>query len=499
MRRWAIAALAMCGGCNWVFGLESTTSSKQPDARPFGMIRMSQLVGPSTNGADQAPTQTRPMPDPHGRFASLDGDFQPIEKYDEATGEFPYPAELANQQWRFEYTLPGQVPHELQWQPAEGIGHIVVPVFGRPDREKQKPNTGFVVKPPSTFFATGTELFTTGYWTQTLVTAQPLEVNLDFSTLAPVSGDFGVTNVDDRIVALGPFEPLPTTTDCFQRAVIASASAPVVSEQVLTPITLANDAEPDSAAIDYVGGSFLPFGTRLNDALGRDEPGTRKGSVDGRVYFGRLAHSQLPAFTTTIGTDDVPAPFMLPLAWCPYTTMNAMNFNIGMRIRWPLAAYAFLANDRVVSGVRLRSSLATITLKDGSSDDYLLDYPIKIAIKPKLGGADLDLGPDNQAIPNTPADLTFDFEDAPSSDVDYYEITLYRLAGTALQPVRVYVGATEAKKGSIHFDPAIMMPNEEYVFAIRTIRGRPEARAYNFLPVTLPQAIATVFTKTFHR
>jgi hypothetical protein len=497
MRRWAIAALAMCGGCNWVFGLESTTSSEQPDARPFGMIRMSQLVGPSTNGADQADVLTRPMPDPHGRFASLDGDFQPVENYDEATGEFPYPAELANQQWRFEYTLPGQVPHELQWQPAEGIGHIVVPVFGRPDREKQKPNTGFVVKPPATFFASATEIYTTGYWTRTLVTTQPIEVNLDFSTLPPASGDFGVTNVDDRIVALGPFEALPAPPECFQRGVIASASVPVISEQVLTPVTLANDAEPDSAVIDYAG--VTSFVSRLNGALGGEDAGSRKGALDGKTYIGRLAHSQLPGFTTTIGTDDVPAPFMLALAWCPFMATMPVDFNIGLRIRWPLAAYAFLANDRVVSGVRLRSSLATIVLKNGSSDDYVVDYPIKIAIKPKLGSADLDLGPDDQAIPNTPADLTFDFEDAPSADVDYYEITLYRLAGTALQPVRVYVGATEAKKGSIHFDPAIMMPNEEYVFAIRTIRGRPEARAYNFLPVTMPQVIATVFTKTFHR
>lgn len=498
MSRWPIA-LAICGGCNWAFGLEATKASDaQPDAQ-FGYITMEFLVG-GADMANQTPVATAPLTDPKGAYAQLDGAFTPI-MYDVARGEFPYPAHLANEVWRFEYTPPGDVPHELQWQPAEGAGHVAIPIFGRVERVKRPASTGFRLSPAATFFPDQTTIMTTGYWSSSTITGNPTTFDLDFATTPPRSGGFAATAAKDVIVALGPDAPVqtvPASPSCVGRGGIAASQAPEVFDGVLAPVSLVNDTTLGSASFIIPPG-VLP-GPRLTLALGGTGANTRADDPNASaIYVGRLAHSLMPAFTSRLDLEDVPAPLMIPLVKCPPIVNGVASFLTGGRdLGFELATYAAFVNERVVSGVTLRSSLVGITVK-GADDNYVLDFPVKIATAPLLGSNDLDAGADNQAIENTPVDLTFSFEALEGAEVHYFEVTLYRLAASSLVPIRVYTSTSSTSTGKIHFDPSVMTPGVEHVFAIRTYRGRPQARAFDFRPVAMPQAVASVFTRTFHR
>ena len=108
----------------------------------------------------------------------------------------------------------------------------------------------------------------------------------------------------------------------------------------------------------------------------------------------------------------------------------------------------YASNDRVVSNVRLRSSLAAIAAGN-AQNVYELTFPVQLATAPKLGAHDLETEADGDAVGLTgPVDLTFDLEmpGPENPSVDYFEVVLYKLAGSSLVPVRIYVGPDPSKR-----------------------------------------------------
>ncbi len=100
-----------------------------------------------------------------------------------------------------------------------------------------------------------------------------------------------------------------------------------------------------------------------------------------------------------------------------------------------------------------------------------------------------------------PITLQFSLEsDAALAKPDYFEVVVYRVQN-GLHPERVYMStdlpAIRVTPVKLTIDPTVFVPNTEYVFAIRTYRGRPDAPSGDFRRATYPQAVGTVFTRSF--
>src|SRR5262249_31048136 len=92
-----------------------------------------------------------------------------------------------------------------------------------------------------------------------------------------------------------------------------------------------------------------------------------------------------------------------------------------------------------------------------------------------------------------PLELVFDVESATTLAADSFDITLYAIANGKLDRQRVYT-VTEHK---LRFDPSVLQPATEYVFEVRSYRGRPDVARANFATNSYPQYSATIFTRTF--
>jgi hypothetical protein len=73
---------------------------------------------------------------------------------------------------------------------------------------------------------------------------------------------------------------------------------------------------------------------------------------------------------------------------------------------------------------------------------------------------------------------------------------LFRLSGSQLVPVRVFVQPDPTAR-QVLVERSLITAGDEHVFAIRSIRGRPNASVGDFRTLASPQAIATVFSRTF--
>ncbi len=499
MRLWAITGgLGLCA-CNSVFGLDPThgPDAATPIDAAFHPTRLSFLVGPSTDAADQGtPYVAQVTPDPAPRVAALGQTFLDTPYRD--MGVVEYPPELVGTTWRLEYTPPGDVPHEVQWNPPDGAGHLIVPLFGRPARTEVPPNTGYETKMGTHMFPAGSRIYTTGYWTQTLVVAPTQNPSVDFSQTAALSGVKGAPDAAGKDVVL--VAEYVTTGACTVAQIVGSALVPEIQNGTQQQFALTPNTESGSITFSYADGNVTTAQNRLKVALGGGDVRTRSGSEKARAHFGRTPHTQMPLFTQQV--DGVPGPILITLATCdiapgPLTTPNFSKAGTNLSFRGAMFTYA--ANDRVVDGATLRSSIATVAF-ESTLDNYVADFSVLLPINPRLGIHDLDTGSDDQPIENTVQELTFEYEDPTGSsrDVDYVEVTLHHLVGTAFEPVRVYVLPNPAVR-TLSFDPSVMIAGDTYVFSIQTYRGRPDARTFDFQTVRSPQAVATVFTRTFKR
>ncbi|HLL24168.1 MAG TPA: hypothetical protein VK427_18680 [Kofleriaceae bacterium] len=491
MRPWPTTLLALCA-CNQVYGLDRTEAldASTLDAA-YRSTRLSYQVGGRNAFANQTDVTLAPiMPPPLVRAGALD---QPLQDVPYVDGQVLYPPGLVGTTWRLEYTAPGELVREVQWSPPDGGGHLTVPLFGSPARTKLAPGTGYQLTLPTTGFSARAVVYTTGYWLAA-TTAQTLTPVVDLSTTAPLNGPFGAPDQAD-VLAIVDYDVVPACP--LVATVAASTVAPPLVDGAKTMVTLERDLASKTPAITL--SMFGDVATRLATALGGGSPGTRKGDDTGsRKFFGRIAHADMPAFTSAI--DDVPAPVMIKLSECLPSAPMQMVRDLGSALSFRPAAFAFASNDRIVGGVRLRSSIAGVALvTPATNDSYTVVFPVKLALSPRLGTTSLaETTDEGGAIGDAPRDLTFDLESGSGLRVDYFEVVLYELASARLVPIRTYV-SPEVEKRTIRFDPTILTPGSTYVFAIRTYRGVPRAPMNDFTAVDEPQAVGTVFTRTFTR
>ena len=494
MRLLAATLLALCA-CNQFYGLDPTRVVDAPPDAPDRQVRLSMLVGGATDTATEAPSAIVDVtPDPKPAIALVD---KPLVKVGYgAGGVVGYPIEFVGKQWRLEYTPPDGTPIEVQWSPADGAGHAIVPVVGRVERTKVPTGTGYSVQmkklDQSLFLFTDPVVYTTGYWSATPAIASAT-LPVDFSVAPSMSGPTGAPSAaaKDVVVAIN-YSVDTATTGCRYASSAGAALATELQHGAMTVLDLARETSSESVLLTYKGETPLQAQSRLFTALASrtdDQSGSR-------VAYGRLAHTGLPAFTTTI--DGVPAPTIIPLATCPITIQQPPSlFDGGGALSFAKGMFAFVSNDRMVGGVRLRSSIAAVGGLVSGTSTYEATFNVPLATTIKLGADDLTVG-DGGLIASTPSDLVIGIEQDTMLVVDYYEVALYRLTSNSLELVRTYVGANP-NAATLRFDPSVMTPNAEHVFAIRTYRGRPDARQSDFSTVQGAQAVGTIFTRTFRR
>ncbi len=511
MRAWlGVWGVCAASGCNAILGLGDTVAidaAIPPDALMIP-AKLTYEVALTTPDRRQDPTiLSLPIePAPVVRIGLLDQPLVETSYLD--SGAFGYPQELIGLPWRVEYKPPGDTVHEVQWSPAAGEGHLVVPHFGRRARTAAAPGTGYQIMTSNNTEWHGvndgttpnrTTIYSTGYWTRTALTGgTTTSINLDLSTVAPLSGAPGVPDgsLGDVVVAIDR----AVAGECFVAGASAAFIATPLSPGTLVPVTATAGGGAVALEIHYPQGRATLL-ARLAAALGsRHHAGV--GNDVAAATFGRAAHTDMPGFTHEF--NGIPAPLFVPLVECPVPgiagQLSTPPFsNPGVLKDLPGALFAYVANQRQAGSTRLLSSLASLTTATvGMTATPSFGVPLATTVL--LGAHDLASDTDAQVIDATPLTLTFQVESTPGADLvlDYFEVVLTRIDGATPVPVRVYVGNDVAKR-SIRFDPAVMEPGVLYGFAIRTYRGRPDARRGDFRRIAYPQAMGTVYTRSFSR
>lgn len=521
-------------GCNQVFGINPTrtydASIDVPPDQPHVLLNWqiatviaTDVPGGASSGApDPLPTFAAIDPPPRLRIAPLTaspgaadpnpalGAFQPADYLPilmQEPGAIAIPREDVTRPWRLEYTLTDNIPHEVQWLPGDKQGHLTVPVFGRLDREPAPVGGGYTIVPengPGTY--TAPRVFTTGLWTEGVVSPLPTtsKIEYDFAAALTLSGPTGrpdATRGDRALVV--DFE-----SDSLSLCRFANGSAPIapatIDSGAHSQVTPTWDASRKDVKTDAVPGDAL---TRLSDHLG----GLGKLDMDrSQLLFGSAAHPGMPGLTGTrtvskLGQLVLPVPVMTPLLQCPAFTQPPLprTAQPGMLDDFPRVLHVQLVASRLALGVTLASGLETTLESSAAAADtvgFKIAFPAPLATQiqlatPQAGVVALDGADEQVAI--GPASGTFVLrftpEVGPNLRADYHEVRLHQISGGALITQRIYTVTAP----SVLIDGALLVPGADYVFEIRTYKGHPRAQQGDFAPVDYPYGAAIVFTRTF--
>lgn len=496
--RWC-AACVLLAGCNQIFGLKPTKEfdAALGDAIPEAPLPHVQLtwqvatLKPTGEPADTvgfAPI----APAPKVRIAPKDGAF--VDATYGADGSIEYPQSFVGAPWRIEYTIGVDAPVEVQWQPPDGQGHLIVPLFGRVDRNTPPINGGYTITAVGASGFSLPRVFTTGMWTETTsahLTINTNRVDMNFANAVPLSGNKGAPDSaqGDRGL-LVDFQNLPS--GCRHSVGSADFAPDLMDSLVMVMPTWMTRVRTPTV---NVGVAELG---RVADALG---PGLT-GTAGGDQLVGYVPSVLMPGFSAS-NPPLLPAPLMLAMAQCPSSAMvPTVNAPVHLEDKmFPRVAHVQLTNHRTVGGTTLTSAIEADVLPKTSTpttDLFNVTFPAALATKPLLQTPSqqmIDLVGASDNIPLTPASgtyvLSFTAESGAYS-IDYSEVTLHEIVGTSLMPVRTFTFTGT----SVAIDGASFAAGKRYVFEIRTHVGAPTAAQGDFTQVAFPQGLAIVFTRT---
>ncbi|HEX8107330.1 MAG TPA: hypothetical protein VF516_06345 [Kofleriaceae bacterium] len=532
MRRVAGVGWLLLMGCNRIFGIAAT----QPwDAGPDVTIDMPhvvltwQLATTSPSGAPSPQLEYPPFAAgvaPQIRIATLDGPFMPpLASYssDAATPGWilvprsyfePSGSPPAIRPWRLEYTLPGGIPHEVQWAPDDKTSHLVVPMVGRLDRVAVPAGSGYTVTWTSSFTFTGMDtprVLTTGLWT-TGLTGMPLAgakmVDYDFGNATSLSGPKGSPDPaqGDRGLVV---DYLPDPDNKGFQCNVAVASTPLTQLALSGTGHTAETAVWDTARPKVNSDlPLLPIEGRLTNALG--PLNTVVSRLDSQLAFGVVPSTSFPGLIGSSKDFKLPVPVMQTLLQCPVgpNAPGPMDMaSIPGTARptqlgdFPTAVHVQLVDGRPVPPLTdpLFSGMETV-ITASAGGGFQLSFPAAIPTgilltTPAGGKVDLINSPEHVAVGAPTGAFLLDItpETGVGLRADYYDVYLRRITGTALTVERIYtVTAPE-----VRIDGARLAPGADYVFEIRSYAGHVMAPRGDFAPVDYPYGSAVVFTRTF--
>lgn len=512
MRTVAIGLLALAG-CNQIFGLDAVKIADAPGDQfiPPPRVQLTlQVAKTKRTAVDLGPDpvlEQAPIPGAAVKIGLLDGSALIDAIYDPVDGGIDLPRQgFLGAKWRLEYTPVSGPPIELQWTPTEDKGHFIVPVFGRLERTPPPTASGYRISvsggPAS---LTQARLFTTGIWMDIGrgTAVSPVEVpggGAGYDQLPPQSGEKGVPDAAGDLGLLTIFAP--AAGNCVVSSGSAAFAGIPLVQGSKTPIT----TEPFTNAGRTITVGYQPALSdfRLEGAL--DDRSPLGMTSTGVVAHGYAPHDRMPALTQTF--LGAPAPLMIKLAECPFGATNLGPFSDPPELgEFPRIAYAEVTDTRMIGTTELVSSIATVSTATGSSFEANLGVPLALGpIALSDGATSFALsGPsDDIAVPvgTGSLDLTFRLEGVGT--VEFFQVNVFRVdAALGLVAERSYIATDVAKDAitdvivaPVRIDRAMFTAGNQYVFAIQTHRGRPEAGVGNFSTVAFPQAVATIFTRT---
>ncbi len=517
MRCAAGAGLLLLVGCNQIFGITPTQSWDAPVDVIADMPHVAltwQVAATAPSGGPDPLLAYPPFAAaiaPRIRLATLDGPFQPADySSDPATpGWIQIPREYFTLDtsghaatWRLEYTMPGGVPHELQWTPMDKLAHLTVPIVGRLDRPPAPSGGGYTITADlHTGTYTGPRLLTTGLWTEGLanIPSSGAPVDYDFSNANSLSGAKGRPDPTqgDRAFLVDYFTDSSGSqaTGCRVASGSAALTAVALQPGAHTVQTVTWDAGRSMVSSDVVGIGFVG---RLTTNLGMLH-GTFSAQLS-TLLFGAAPSTDFPGLTGASPALLLPVPVMQTLLQCPYNVAalpsTAQPALLG---GFPTVVHVQLVDTRQILGVTLASGLETV-LASSTGGGFKMAFPAAMATQIKLatptrGVLDLGGAADQLAAGAPSGSFTLSFTPEAGSDVrvDYYEVTLHRFTPDELTSERVYTVTAP----SVRIDGALLAPGADYVFEIRSYKGHVRAPLGDFAPIDYPYGAAIVFTRTF--
>jgi hypothetical protein len=537
MRRLASVGWLLLVGCNRIFGIAAT----QPwDAGPDVIIDIphvvltQQVATTSSSGAPAAQLDYPPFATglaPQVKIATLDGELATVTYHNDAAEPgwieipkpyFDHPAGSASPRtWRLEYTVPGGVPHEVQWAPEDTVGHLVVPVVGRLDRVPVPTGSGYTVSLGVNFSTPPTHnprVFTTGLWSSgpteppVNIAVGQSSIDYDFGKAVSLSGTKGIpvaAQGDRGLVVDYVSDPDAKGIKCNVAVGAATLETLALSATGHTVQAGTWDMSRLAVTSDIPGvGAFA----RLGPALGA--LGAGASNVDSQLMFGVIPSSSFPGL---IGTSDdfrLPVPVILPLLTCPAapnemgppdTASIPRTAQPTLLADFPTALHVQLVEARTVAApsITLYSGMETV-IAAPAGGGFQLSFPASIPTKIKLttptaGTIDLVGGPDQAAIGAASGAFTLDFvpETTPGLRADYHDVYVHRIIATSqgnqLTTDRIYTVTAP----QVRIDGSAFHIAGDYVLEIRSYAGHVAAPRGDFAPVDYPYGSAVVFTRTF--
>jgi hypothetical protein len=414
-----------------------------------------------------------------------------------ADGTIAIPADYLNHPWRLEYTLADGIVHEVQWQPDAQVGHIVIPIFGRPARTPIPAGTGYTIKPtggPGGY--TFPRVFTTGLWSAGPVPA-PLPagttIDYDFANAKSLSGDLGTPDpalgdhafVVDYVVDSHTSCRLATGGAAFDPTVHAGVHTAVMPAWDLTPKSFqpgTNDVSRLSTISDLINGAVDSTSSMVMIGVMPTTAVTGLFDSTGRLHRGIM-----------------PVPVVIELAECPFNTAGTLNAQFPSAfLDLPMIANVQLLGDRQVLGASLLSGLENIVQLDGQGG-YVSTFPAPLATQISLTAPDikvaLDGASDQVAVGTVHGTFSLDFTPESGAGIrgDYYDIILRHFTQNGLVTDRIYTVTSP----SVKIDSALLTANTDYAFEIRAIKGHPQAPHGDFAPIDFPYGQTTLSPRTF--
>jgi hypothetical protein len=505
MRGFAAIALASLG-CNQIFGLAPT--DPLPDAPPIlPRVRLTWQIADKRASEPSTRIEFPPLdPAPTVRIARLgsawtDADYQP-------DGSIEVPDDFPGTSWRIEYTFDGGAS-EVHWNPARNDGHLTVPRVGRLERAPVPAGGGYRITPVGGAKThPRARVYTTGIWTDGELRNGAETVDYPLSQARPLSGPIGAPDAmrGDRAI----FVDIAIAEPCATVASTAAAEAPALTT-TLTSISPSYSGEGFDDLISYAPGDPA---IRLIGALGSRVglPAPVERTVLGYVASGAMpdfigpVHGLLSLADPPVADPPLPGPALLPLADCRgrRTQLPLAIRALKALVDFPLVVHLQTWDERRpgADGPVLSSGLAASATS--TTNSYSLETRVPFARAPiRLGAIDLDAA-DRVPVSTAsgPLELTFGIDSARHAD--FYELVLYEVergANARLVRTRALRSAlptfSPGVNPSITFEPSILTPAKEYVLSIHAYLGRPGAFAGDYARVEYPQAMTTIFTRTF--
>jgi hypothetical protein len=529
MRCVAAAGLLTLAGCNQILGIAQTTGyDARPDVTPDRPIITLDwqvaTVNTTTGAPDPLPTFMPIVPAPKLRLAPLhdpmnagalgafvDADYGTPDPNDATVivnGQTAIPRDFVTQPWRLEYTLADGIPHEVQWQPQDKLGHIAVPIFGRLDRDQPPQASGYTITPsgaPANY--TFPRVFTTGVWSEGKVpTPVPAgaTIDYDFSNSVSLSGPKAnpVMTKGDHALVVDYIND--GTTGC-RIATGSGAFAPELQMGAHSAVTPTWDAGRKTVMGAAVGVDFV---ARLPKALGNLDVAVTKALSP--ILFGASASINMPglagsAAAMQVASAALPVPVMVTLLQCSYDTdplpTTAQPASLD---QFPKILHVQLVDKRMALGATLASGMETVLTSSGGGFTMAFPAPIPQAITlttPAKGTIPLDGMAEQVDVGPASGTFTLAFTPEVAADLrgDYYDVILHKIVGGNLTVERIYTVPTPADNSSpsVLIDGTLLQPGADYVFEIRAYKGHPSAAIGNFAPVDYPYGAAIVFPRTF--